>query len=181
MIEFTLPIRLRSVANGSQGISRGGMIARWSTERVYCECGDDAIAMVDGRPLCGKCNAARFATVQTAVEIEVVNNAEPSRVEVLAERDALHAQLAAKDDVERIALALFASDWRVLRHVWEVGDFAAMGSRTINGVAHPRPILDSDPSRRERALFIAWCRDENGWRTEAMGRAQAMIGVWERT
>jgi hypothetical protein len=67
---------------------------------------------------------------------------------------------------EEYARALFESDPEVVKFVEFVGDAWREDAGIFSGRGNPRT---------ERALSIAWERNENGWRTRAEDRAVALI------
>ena len=136
-----------------------------------CECGANANYFVPylgarGVYLCDGCDAKRPRTVRELLCLSDYEDAAPKTLALIAERDAL---LARDSDVERLALGLFQTDVCVREHVRRVSDYAFQtpGFRTVY-----------DDSRWWHAMFVAWCRDESGWRTVATCRAADIQQAW---
>jgi len=78
---------------------------------------------------------------------------------------------------ERLVWALFKNNAEVQQFVARVSDAAVVDSnaRGING-----QVLDYSDERAERALRVAWDRDEHGWRTDAPARSVRIRWELER-
>lgn len=79
--------------------------------------------------------------------------------------------------VEALARALFETDQRVRDLLQRVGDACP---RTMREGENPLTFASTVLARWDRALQVAWDRDEQGWRTEALARADAVLDVLKR-
>ena len=142
-------------------------IAQIAADQVATEDYENASASA-AIPVCERgANAERsYSILQWTVEPTAAIERADQMLALIAERDAL---LARDSDVERLALGLFQTDVCVREHVRRVSDYAFQtpGFRTVY-----------DDSRWWHAMFVAWCRDESGWRTVATCRAADIQQAW---